>query len=62
MIQIVQTGQIAKKDAVLLHVTGNNEELVRRDFCLHNVEPVVRLRPEEITEPAVRRLRATILP
>jgi len=62
MIQAVRSGRIGEEDAVLLHITGNNDDRIRRDFRLHRVEPVATLRPEDITQTHVARLRATILP
>jgi len=58
----VRAGRIAADDSVLLHITGNNEHLIRRDFTLHPIEPVLKLRPHEVSEIAIRRLRDVILP
>lgn len=53
LIQAVHAGRIAPDDAIMLHITGNNDRLLRRDVTLHTIEPVWRIRPEEITEEAV---------
>ncbi len=36
-------GWIGRDDAVLLHVTGNGDALLRRDFFLHRIEPWLRI-------------------
>jgi cysteate synthase len=62
LIQALEAGRIGADDAVMLHVTGNNEELLRRDFTLHSIEPVWRVRPEGITEASIRSARDRLLP
>lgn len=57
-----RAGRILRDDAVLLHITGNDDTLVRRDFPLHRIDPVVTLRPGDVTEATLVRLRETILP
>jgi hypothetical protein len=62
MVEAVRSGRIGRGDATMLHITGNNEMLLRRDYTLHPVSPTVRLRPEEITTTRIEALRGTILP
>lgn len=54
LIQATAAKRIADDDAVMLHITGNNEVLVQRDFQLHRIEPVLRLRPQDVVEDAIR--------
>ena len=62
MVEAVRSGRIARGDAIMLHITGNNEMLLRREYTLHPVAPTVRLRPKEITTTRIEALRGTILP
>jgi cysteate synthase len=62
LIEAVRCGRIGRDDATLLHVTGNNELLVRRDHTLHPIEPVLALRPEDATAAKIECLSRTILP
>jgi len=61
MIEAVRTERIRADDAILLHVTGNNEMLVRRDFHLHVIEPAVSLRSRDIHEEKVAGLGSLLL-
>ena len=62
LIQAVRLGRIGADNATLLHITGNNELLVRRDYALHRIVPVTAFRPQEITREEVIRRRSAILP
>jgi len=62
MIEAVGAGRIRRDDATMLHITGNNEMLLRRDCALHPLVPTVRLHPEEITATRIETLRGAILP
>jgi len=53
LIQAIDTGRIAADDAVMLHITGNNDLLLKREFTLHAIEPVWRVRPKAVTEEAI---------
>ncbi len=57
LIQALQDGRIALDDPVLLHITGNGEALLRRDFDLHQIEPTWRVRPEDLTEATIETAR-----
>lgn len=54
LIQAVAMKRVAREDAMLLHITGNNEALLRRDFTLHNIPPVWQVKPEAITEESIQ--------
>ena len=57
----VGQGDIAPNDAVLLHVTGNNERLIQRDHVLHPIAPSVRLHPRDLTSEALTDLGPSLL-
>ena len=44
LMQALANGRILRSESTLLHITGNNGILVRRDFPLHPIEPIARLR------------------
>ena len=60
LIQALQAEQIARDDAIMLHVTGNNETLLRRDFTLHRIEPAWRVDPDAITPESIEAARARL--
>ena len=62
LLQALATGCIAADDAVMLHITGNNDALLQRDFSLHKIEPVWRVRPEAVTEEAIQSARDRLIP
>ena len=62
LLQALATDQIKADDAVMLHITGNNETLLQRDFTLHKIEPVWRIRPEAVTEAAIHAVANRIAP
>jgi cysteate synthase len=62
LIQALEAKRIGPDDAVMLHVTGNNGVLLRRDFTLHRIEPVWRVRPEGITEASIRSAHDRLVP
>jgi cysteate synthase len=62
LVQAVNAKRIASTDAVMLHITGNNETLAQRDFTLHMIEPVWSARPESITERAIQAASDRIVP
>ena len=53
LIQALDRGRIATDEAIMLHITGNNDLLLKHDFTLHTIDPVWRVRPETITEEAI---------
>jgi len=44
LLQAIDQRRIAGDDAVLLHITGNNEAVLQQDAVLHRIEPVWTLR------------------
>ena len=56
LIQAIEQEQIGTDDAIMLHITGNNESLLRRDFSLHKIAPVWQVRPEAVTEDSIREV------
>lgn len=53
LIQAIDREQVDTDDAIMLHITGNNESLIQRD-SLQKITPVWRIRPEAVTEKSVR--------
>jgi len=53
--------EIAKDESVLLHITGNNDVLLRRDMTLHPMAPDVRVSVDQINARGVDRLRDSLL-
>jgi len=47
LLEGLDRGWIGRDDAVLLHVTGNGDALLRRDVSLHRVEPWLRIKSAE---------------
>lgn len=62
LLQALASHHIASDDAIMLHITGNNGALLQRDFELHQIEPLLRLRPEQVTEQMLRSYRGLIAP
>ena len=62
LIQALEAKRIGPDDAVMLHVTGNNDALLQRDFTLHRIEPVWRIRPEGIAEASIRSAHDRLVP
>jgi cysteate synthase len=60
MFQALASDRIAANDSVMLHITGNNEALLQRDFTLHKIEPVWRIRPEDVTEDVIEAARTLL--
>jgi cysteate synthase len=54
LIQAIEQKQIDTDDAIMLHITGNNESLIQRDFSLHKIAPIWQVRPEAVTEDSIR--------
>ena len=54
LIQAIEAGRIKPDEAVLLHITGNNETLLQRDFTLRRIEPTWKVHPQTVTEKAIR--------
>ena len=59
--QAANRGTIKADDRVLLHITGNNEKLIQRDYALHAIEPAIRIRPEELSPQALMDLGPMLL-
>lgn len=53
--QAVDAAAIASNDRVLLHITGNNETRLAQDVTLHPIPACWRVRPEDLTEIAIRK-------
>ena len=62
MLQALEVDLIAANDAVMLHITGNNEALLQRDFTLHKIEPVWRIHPASVTDDAIEAARGILTP
>jgi len=60
LIQALRLGRMTRADRVLLHVTGNSDDILRRGVQLCGIEPVARLRPDGMREATARRLRSKI--
>ena len=56
----VREGRIDRRDPVLLHITGNNEALLSRDFRLHPIVPCARIALDAITDETVDGLAACL--
>jgi cysteate synthase len=54
LIQAVDAGRVDAEDAIMLHITGNNEALLRRDFELRLIEPILKFHPDQVSEAAIR--------
>jgi len=54
LIQAAAGGRVGVDDPILLHITGNNDLLLKRDFPLHKIPPVWHVRPEDVTEASIR--------
>lgn len=54
LIQAVDQERVDIDDAIMLHITGNNESLIQRDFSLHKIAPTWRIQPEAVTENSIR--------
>lgn len=61
LLQGLESGTIGRNDAVLLHITGNNELLVQRDHALRPIEPVARMAPERLDASSVMALRRALV-
>ena len=61
LCQAVDQGNIESDDKVLLHITGNNEQLIQRDHTLHPIEPSVRIRPEGLSPQTLMNLGPMLL-
>lgn len=62
LIQAIAAERINAEDAVMLHITGNNEALIQRDFELYQIDPLLKLRPGQVTEQMLRSYRSLIAP
>ena len=54
LIQAVKEKAVHTDDAVMLHITGNNECLLNHDFTLHSIDPILRIQPEALTDEFIR--------
>lgn len=61
LIQALEAKRVGSDDAIMLHVTGNDDALLRRDFTLHRIDPVWTVRPEGITEKTIQAARDRLL-
>ena len=61
LLQALAVDRIATDDAVMLHITGNNEALLQRDFTLHKIEPIWRVRYETVTEDSIQEASDRLL-
>jgi len=55
--QALSAGRIAADESVLLHVTGNGDELLRRDFTVHGIEPWLHFPPSDVSPESIERFR-----
>ncbi len=62
LIHAVDAGRVSPSEPILLHITGNNECLLSKDFELHKIRPIWTVRPEEITEDALLAARDRLAP
>jgi cysteate synthase len=53
--EAVAKGRIGCKETVMLHVTGNNERGLRREYRLRPIPVSLRLRTDELGDAAIRR-------
>ena len=58
----VRTGAIASSDAVMLHITGNSDLLLKQDFQMHPIVPRWIVRPEALTDELILTSREKLLP
>ena len=59
--QAVDRGDIKPNDRVMLHITGNNERLIQRDFTLHAIEPSVRIHAKDLGSQTLMDLGPMLL-
>jgi len=57
LIQAIDAGRIGADDEVMLHITGNDELLLKHDATLHPVEPVWRVRIDNLSEQSILAAR-----
>ena len=55
LLQAIELERIPRDDAVLLHITGNNEAVLQQDAVLHRIEPVWILRTETPKDETIRK-------
>jgi cysteate synthase len=54
LIQAIAQKTVDRDDAIMLHITGNNESLIQRDFSLHRITPNWQVRPDDVTAKSIR--------
>jgi len=54
LITAVQEGHVSPDDAVMLHITGNDELLLRDACTLHRLTPAWRVHPDELSDRTIR--------
>jgi len=58
LVEAIETGRVKPDQSVLLHITGNEDTLLKRDYTIHRLKPWLTLRPEEVSEAGIARLAA----
>jgi len=54
--QALAGGRMSRDESVLLHITGNDDALLRRDYALHPIQPWLRLRTDDLAPERIARL------
>ena len=54
LIQAIDREQVDTNDAIMLHITGNNESLIQQDFSLRRITPNWQVRPDGVTAESIR--------
>jgi len=62
LAQAVAAERIRSDEEVLLHVTGNNEALLKRDFTLYGIEPAWRVDPASLSDAVIESARDRLVP
>jgi len=54
--EAIESGRVKAEESVLLHITGNEDTLLKRDYAIHRLKPWLTLRPGEVSKDGVKRL------